>query len=122
MPRQIGDIVLPDQTQWTDRYSWSPIVQENNLLLSGRLVIYENEVIKGRNITLEFQDGVSWLTTSQVQSIVELANSIGASLPLTFDDEVFTVKFRHTEGSAVDFSPIWPENDWHVGTMRLITI
>ncbi|MBF0283144.1 MAG: hypothetical protein HQL51_01645 [Magnetococcales bacterium] len=120
--KSLGGVLLPEGLEWKDRRAWSPVVQEVTRTLSGKQVIFCGALVGGRPITLEAEDGVAWISALTVEALEALAAVPGAVYVLGWEGESFNVMFRHHEPPAVDFSPIWPHHDLHVGTLKLMTV
>lgn len=120
--RQLGEVVLPDSTQWIDQNSWSPVAQETARTLGGSPIVWSHPLIGGRPITLDIQEGVTWLDQTTVDVIRTMATQPGANFTLIWDSEFYTVLFRHDAQPAVSFEPLWPNYDLYTGTIKLITV
>jgi len=121
MAKTLQDIELPWQMQWIDEFLDSTV--ESSVLrdLQGRLVITNMRLVKGRKITLEAVDGISWVTAAFVAQIVALADSNGV-YQLVWDTKVYDVVFRHNEPPAVSFDRIAPFSEYIVGTIKLMGV
>ncbi|MBF0214896.1 MAG: hypothetical protein HQM00_15270, partial [Magnetococcales bacterium] len=93
--KRLGDFLLPDSIQWTNRYAWAPVAQETARTLGGSNVLWHSPLIGGRPIDLEAADDVTWLTRFQVEAIFAMAMQPGGVFDLVLDDESFQVMFRH---------------------------
>ena len=120
--KKLGDLVLPDALQWTDRDSFSPVIQATATTLGGGMAVFSQTRIDGRPVTLEAADGITWLDQATVDAIQAMAAQPGATFTLTWESESFTVLFRHHDPPAVDLNPIWPNYDLFTGTIKLMEI
>ncbi|ABK43850.1 putative transmembrane protein [Magnetococcus marinus MC-1] len=120
--KQLGDLTLPESIQWTDRRAWSPVAMETARTLGGTPVLWSQPLIKGRPITLEAADGVTWLDQSTVMAIEAMAAQSGVVFPLIWGAESYQVMFRHHEPPAIQFQPIWPHHDLYTGTIKLFEV
>lgn len=110
-------LTLPDDLDWTDEHSWSPVVQEANHTLSGALVVETAEKLAGRPITLESADERAWLPYSTVQTLRAWAAIPGAEMTLVLRGQARQVVFRHQDAPAVEAWPIlfktsYQPDDW----------
>lgn len=110
-------LTLPDDLDWTDEHSWSPVVQEANHTLSGTLVVETAEKLAGRTITLESADDRAWLPYTSVQTLRAWAAIPGAEMTLVLRGQSRQVVFRHQDAPAVEAWPIlfkasYQTDDW----------
>ncbi|MBF0155496.1 MAG: hypothetical protein HQL64_17310, partial [Magnetococcales bacterium] len=108
--KQLGDLILPDSLQWTNRYAWAPVAVETARTLGGSQVVWSAPLVGGRPIDLEAADDVTWLSLGQVQTIYAMAVQPGGVFTLIWDDEEFQVMFRHQDPPAISFTPIRPHS------------
>ena len=120
--KRLGDLILPDSLQWSDRWEWSPVAQETSRTLGGTVVTWSQTLSGGQPVTLEAEDGVTWLSQETVEALRAMAAQAGAVFQLEWDGETYTVLFRHHDPPAVSFKPIWPHHDLFTGTVRLMTV
>jgi len=120
--KKLGDLVLPDAVEWTDKHAYSPVAQSAARTLGGGNVIYTQALTAGRPVTLEAREGVLWLSQAEVDAVMAMADQAGAQFALVWEAEQYTVMFRHHEPPAVGFTPIWPHHDKYFGTIKLITV
>ena len=104
-PQPEFSIVLPKDLQWADEFDWDPISQFVEYGTTGSLLIQESTKLKGRSITLIGTDNMAWLTRSQVETLIQMRNSIGLIMDFSFvrkdnhSISLFTFKtmFRHAD-------------------------
>ena len=72
--------------------------------------------------TLLLPDEAQWLDQNAVDDVQAMALQAGATFTLIWDDELFTVMFRHHDPPAVSFKPIWPNYDLFIGIINLIQV
>ena len=120
--KKLGDLILPDSLQWTDRWDWSPVAMETARTLGGTPVVWSQPLSGGRPVTLEAQEDVTWLDLATVEAIRAMAAQAGASFNLIWEFEAHTVMFRHDDAPAVSFQPLWPHHDLFTGTLKLMTV
>ncbi|MBF0370984.1 MAG: hypothetical protein HQL52_16165 [Magnetococcales bacterium] len=118
--KQLDDIILPDSLQWIDRHQASSTAQSLDYTLAGNPVLFAQGLEKGRPITLEAAEEVTWLDQETVDALLDLANQAGATFSLNWEGEWLTVMFRHNEPPAVSLHPIWPHHTQFIGTIKLI--
>ena len=120
--KKLGDLILPESLQWTDRHDWSPVAQETARTLGGTPVIWTQPLSGGRPVTLEATEDVTWLDQATVDAIRAMAAQAGASFTLIWEAETYTVMFRHDDPPAVKFQPLWPHHHLFSGTLKLMTV
>ncbi|MBF0625848.1 MAG: hypothetical protein HQL82_13695 [Magnetococcales bacterium] len=120
--KKLGDLILPDSLQWTDRWAWSPVAMETARTLGGAPVVWSQLLAKGRPITLEAAEDVTWLDLATVEALEAMAAQTGAAFTLIWEGASRSVMFRHFEAPAISFQPIWPHHDLFTGTVRLMTV
>lgn len=96
--RKLGDFFLPTQTEWEDQLAYENIKQTTKAALDGSLVVFENSQTKGRMITLAWKklsqnQVIEILTFSQVQTLMDMKNTLGGVFPFVWDDQTFQVMF-----------------------------
>ena len=120
--KQLGDLMLPNSIQWTDRWEWSPVAQETARTLGGTAVFWSQPLSGGRPITLVAEDGTTWLSLQQVEAIADMAVQAGAVFTLEWEGDVIPVLFRHQDLPAIQFKAIWPNYHLFTGSIKLITV
>jgi len=91
----IGDLIeLPKDLQWSDEFTWVPVVQDFQYSVTGALFLQESTKLKGRNITLIGQDNMGWLTREKILELQALKEIAGATFTLTLPDDTTTKDFR----------------------------
>lgn len=129
----LGGVTLNSQIVWVDQFKTTPINQVAKRTLGGQLVVYQQNLTEGREITLEAISDQGWLTRTQVDQVTALSEVIGATYTLVIGEEVQTVIFRHTDGLAVEFTPLVfrvnsfdtemsEDGDFFTGFIRLLSV
>ncbi len=118
----LGAITLPDHLVWLDEFDWLPIAHSSERSLTGKLLVEEASLIKGRPITLSSD----WATRDVLQQLYALASQPGQTHALVLDSRTYTVMFRHGE-QPISAVPIKPSadpsaNDFYQLTLRLIEV
>lgn len=138
MTASLAGVALPDDIQWTDEYTAWKVGQIIRPTLTGALVVQEAALQAGRPITLQgFDDGgsryVAPVTLATLNALVALEETAGAAsmtlvLPASGDTtRSFTVRWRRTDGPAIEARPIKYQipaeaGDWFLATLRLIQV
>lgn len=118
MAVSLNAIALPDDTVWTDEWSWTPVVQAVSRTLGGRQIVEEVSNIGGRPITLVAQ----WIDKSVVDALQAERDIINNHMLLTVaDGRQFTVGFRHGD-NPIDVSPIIEYAEYQSGDFFDVTI
>lgn len=121
--KSLGSLILPDALHWKDRFAWSPIRQTVSYTLGGNFVSWSQATTSsGRPITLFAGEESAFLDRATVTTLAEMAQSPNAIHTLTWDNETFSVLFRHHEPPALTLNPLWPGHDLHHGEIRLIQV
>lgn len=123
----IGGYTLNPNMVWTDRDSWSSVIQSTKRTLGGKVVVTSSQAVGGRPITLSTLPDQGWLTKAQRDNLVQMSTIAGAIFTLVIDSDTFTVMFRHEDAPAVSLNPIIARTnldttDYFLGTIKLIQI
>ena len=127
MRKQLGNVILPSNTHWSNEFSWSPIRQQNKRTTGGGMVYLIQKLKKGKPIDLEFTKDSAWLMYSEIRQLIDLANQPNNTLLLTWDEKVKVVIFDHAQQPPYEFHPIIPylvptsERQKFFGKIHLIT-
>lgn len=118
----LGAITLPDHLMWLDEFDWLPIAHSSERSLTGKMLVEEAPLVKGRPITLSSD----WATRDIVEQLYALAGQPGQSHTLDLHGRTFTVMFRQSE-QPITAVPIKPHdvpgpNDFYQLTLRLIEV
>jgi len=130
---RLDTIELPDDLFWSDETAPWAVGQSVTTTLTGALVIQEGARQAGRPITLESGRGsddlFACVPRSTVDALLVLANTAGAAaMSLQIEGRApIAVRFRHTDGVAVDAAPVivispFVESDWYHLTLRLMQV
>ena len=114
----LHDIQLPQDLEWADEFTWSPIQQNIETTLTGALVIQESKQLRGRPITLQGKDDMGWVQRSLGEDLLELRDTAGCVMQLTYEkyvDNIYTgdvplisydVMFRHYEPPPIELENV----------------
>lgn len=98
-----------EQLEWVDEWEWTPVAQEQERSLTGKLLVQQGSKLHGRPITLK-SNGGAWFPLSLVRSLEVLRDIPGRVMPLTLPDgRAFHVIFDHSEGAPLKASPLFRE-------------
>lgn len=138
MTASLEGIALPDDIQWVDEYTAWKVGQIVRTTLTGALVVQEAAMQAGRPITLQgFEEGsnnfIAPITLAQLDALRALEEVPGGGgmtliLPAAGDTtRSFSVRFRRTDGPAIEARPIKYQvpaesADWFLVTIRLIQV
>lgn len=119
---------LSDRLDWTDEFSWSPVVQATDYGITGALIVGVALKQAGRPITLEGEQTKAWIERSTCDALRAWAALPGIELDLVLRGVTRTVMFDHQRG-AFSARPIWPLLDGavyaeqlYVPTLRFIEV
>jgi hypothetical protein len=132
MTTQLDSIVLSDDLEWTDEFTWLPTAQQVEIACSGAVIVEESAQLAGRPITLqgrmEGNVGFALMPRATVIALRALA-ATPRSTPMTLtlaDGRTFSVLFRHADGAveAQAMRHIVPhlDTDWYAVTLRLMQV
>lgn len=122
---KISNLILPPEMIWSDKLKHAPVYQGSAVTLGGRTIIQATGAVNGKPITLTATQTQGWLTKSQVDSVLALANSPGMIYTFEYHGSIANVMFRHHEPPAVEMEPFVDgehPSDYHFGTIKLITV
>jgi hypothetical protein len=104
---QLDTIELPDDLEWVDEFTWTPVAQSMEYGATGSLFIQESEKQAGRTITLQGEEDMCWVSRSTVLALQALYEQTDNEMTLTLEDaRTFTVRFLQSGGNPVDVSPV----------------
>ena len=133
MATTLGSVTLPADLEWIDEYGWLPVSQATEVSTGGSLIVEEFVQAKGRPITLaarQQEDGTFvWTDRATIDSLRALAATpLASPLTLTLEDgRTFSVRFRYTDGIAVEATPVQhvaphADADPYILTLRLMEV
>lgn len=138
MTASLNDIALPYDIQWIDEFTAWKVGQVIRPTLTGVLFVQEAAMRAGRPITLQgFDDGgsryVAAITLATLNALRALEETPGGpALTLTLPGandttRTFSVRFRRTDGPAIEARPIKYQipaeaGDYFLATIRLIQV
>ena len=124
MTRQLGSLTLDTgsdtQVEWTNQFNWVPVSMEGTRTLGGNWVEWAMPVSKGRPIILEWKN--AWISKTDLLTLQSMATSTLATYTLSWDSEIFNVMFDISNGSCMNFTPLWGNYDQFTGTLKLLTV
>ncbi len=118
--KKLGDLLLPDSLQWSDRYACPPVTQTVVQTLAGTPVVFSTPQVSGWPLTLVAEENVTWLDQVTVDQVMVMASQPGATFLLIWEEYACTVLFRHQEPPAVQIKPLWPHHNQFIGTIKLM--
>ena len=102
----LDTVELPDDLEWIDEFTWTPVAQNTEYGATGALFIQESEKQAGRTITLQGEEDMCWIPRSTVLALQALYSQTDKEMTLTLeDDRAFTVMFLQS-GNPIDVSPV----------------
>ena len=121
-------VTLHDELNWTDEYTWSPVVQSKSYTTTGALLIEEAVKQSGRPHTLEGSQDTTWCTRALVDQLHAWAATPGIVLTLTLRGIAAQVTFDHEKGALQGLPVLFyadgviASDDWYVPALRLIKL
>jgi len=102
----LDTVELPDDLEWVDEFTWTPVAQSMEYGATGALFIQESEKQAGRTITLEGEEDMCWVPRSTVLALRTLYAQTDNEMTLTLEDErTFQVRFLQS-GNPIEVSPV----------------
>ncbi len=102
-------LVLPDDLDWSDEFSWAPVVQATDYSITGALIVQTAARQTGRPITLVGSESRAWVRQPVVLQLDTWSHVAGQVLTLVMRGVSRQVMFRHTDAPAFDAREIWGE-------------
>ena len=110
------DIMLPQDLEWIDEFTWTPVKQNVSTSLSGGLIIQESVQSKGRPLTLQGKDDMAWVKRSVGNSLLQMRDTAGLVMRLEYRLYEnggygavlfgYDVMFRHYEPPVIDLESV----------------
>jgi hypothetical protein len=118
----LGTFNFPTGTIWQNELDYIPIRQATKRTTDGGMVFWQQNLMGGQQITIQFSEKTTWLTHDQVVEIRALASS-GQSLAFTWDNFSTSVYFDYNK--PFNFSRIYESeensDDLFFGQLNLIS-
>ncbi len=133
----LAGIELPADLQWVDEFSAWRVGQQVKTSLTGARLVQESALQAGRPITLQTQrEGNAYIapvaldTLRQLQASEEQPRAVPLLLVMPAHnggERTFEVRWRRTEGAALEATPInyavpALDGDYFSTTLRLMTV
>lgn len=118
--KQLGNIPLPEQTEWVNRYSTTPVAGQIRFTTGGVPIITEQGMSGGQEVIIEFQEGVEWLDETTVKSIKALEGEVGGIHELKWEGEILRVSFNRQKPS--NFTKVMPGTKLYTGQINLVRV
>lgn len=119
---QLSTTSLPPQTTLSTAHASRAGVTEVMHTLSGRPVVFSRSL--GSQVAqLVFNADLCWLSQTQHDALINLANTTFSPVQLTLGDKTYSVLFNHSGAEpAVALTPIMPFCDRYYGVINLIIL
>lgn len=95
----VSTLVLPDDLDWKNRHSASPVSQSVEWGVDGALIVDACAKKAGVPIVLEGAENRAWMPRSDVDKLRAWARVPGQALTLTLVEDVFSVIFDNGAGA-----------------------
>lgn len=123
----LNGISLPTALWW-DEFNYSAIKQSKTETPSGHVILQRGAMLEGRPIELTGSATTTWLTRSELQSIVALFND-PEPLTLSYRGTTYTVKVALHESDYFVAKPLRQNRDalsasgmYYIETLKLIEV
>lgn len=100
-------ITLPDDLDWEDEFSWTPVSQSSEYSVSGALIVQHATRSAGRPITLVGGENRAWVPLDVVSQLDAWSHIPGQALSLTLRGTPRSVIFRHGQGAPFEAREIF---------------
>lgn len=110
------DIQLPQDLEWVDEFTWSPVQQNVSTSLTGALIIQEQVQQKGRPITLQGKDDMAWVQRPLGDILMQMRDTAGLVMTLDYVSYIgssygpvlfsYEVMFRHYDPPVLDLESV----------------
>lgn len=92
-------LVLPDDLEWPDEYTWRPVEQRTSYSLAGSLIVESAAKAAGRSITLRGDEASAWVTRAAADQLAAWVAQAGITLSLVLRSGTpRNVIFDHANG------------------------
>lgn len=115
-------LILPKGIQWMNQYNWQPIRRVADISVTGKMILWEHELINGRKIILSSPKESGWWTEANVSTLTAIASMVGATFRFTWDSFVSKVVFDYTDGNAIELEKVLPNYTYYFGTVKLLCV
>lgn len=119
--KALSSVVLPDTVIVPAPKTSQLVKQSIEHTVAGNPIVYEKALYGGRPIQLQFTEDYCWLSATQVDELIALADVIGMEYLLTWGTVITPVRFDHSSGPAASFDEVLPDSGRYIGTIKLIT-
>lgn len=108
----VSTVELPEDIEWVDEHSWSPVSQSQDWSLTGAQIIDVGVRQAGRPITLQSNEDQSIISAASLAQLKGWAAVPGKNLSLVLRGLARQVVFRHQDG-AIEAQPVgyWRDNE-----------
>lgn len=118
--KTLGAITLPTGLHWLDQYASLGTAGVVRTALNGAAVVFGPSP-QPRKIALSAGDDHGWFTPEQADALIVLAATPGPHV-LHWQGTEFQVAFDHSQGAAVNLTPLYPNAPYLTGTISLIEV
>lgn len=121
---------LPADLEWQDEFDWQPIAHSSERSLTGKMLIEEAPLVKGRPVTLYGGPNACWVPRSLVLALKSMEASvsdINNPMLLDFHGTQMRVIWRRDDGPAVEAKPVvrirnpGPDHKYYI-TIKLVEV
>lgn len=105
----LDGLELPGDLEWQDEFDWQPVAHSSERSLTGKLLIEEASLVKGRPITLYGGPNACWVPRSLVETLKAMESTVSdPANPMTLDfhGRQMSVIWRREDGPAVVAKPV----------------
>jgi hypothetical protein len=99
----LDGISLNNSLQWEDRYAYNGVSQSVRRTVGGGLIVFSQELFRGRPITLVASQETGWFTFGMVEDLLERAAQPDSVYTFLFWGESYSVQFDNSSPPAASF-------------------
>ena len=125
--KSLGNVVLPDDLYWSNRYDWTPVQMVRKFTLGGNQYVYTKSVYAGRPFDLVATRERGWIPYSTLTQLYELS-LVDNVLVLVWDSLTFNVMWRFDDPPVLDVEPLesstvtFADDSLFIGTIKLLQV
>ncbi|ANO57643.1 hypothetical protein [Vibrio phage vB_VhaS-a] len=124
---RLDTLVLNPNMQIPELSNSFGVAMTKRATISGGIAVRQARVTKGRTLTLTATNDQGWVSKEQRDELLTMSQQVGDAFTLSIGEDVFSVVFDHTDGGAVNLTPIInrlipQDGDYFTGTVTLLTV
>lgn len=105
----LNGVELPQDLEWQDEFDWQPVASSYQRTLTGKMLVEEAPLIKGRPITLFGGPEACWVPRSLVLALKAMESTPSNPenpMTLNYHGQQIPVIWQRSGGPSVDAKPV----------------